>query len=68
MDQAALESLKTKYQKSLFQDLIPTNQNPDLERFVNSISMEVIAEKIALGEIGSQIGLVGWDWSEMDVA
>ena len=48
MDQGVVESLKRRYWKSLLQDIILSDENPDLVKFIISVSMTVVAEKIAL--------------------
>ena len=48
MDQGVLESLKRRYRKSLLRDIILSDEQPDLVKFIKGVNMKVVAEKVAL--------------------
>ena len=48
MDQGVLESPKRRYRKSLFRDIVLSDEQPDLLKFIKGVDMKVVAEKVAL--------------------
>ena len=48
MDQGVLESLKRRYRKSLLRDIVLSDEQPDLLKFIKGVDMKVAAEKVAL--------------------
>ena len=48
MDQGVLESLKRRYRKSLLRDILLSEEQPDIVKFIKSVNMKVVVEKIAL--------------------
>ena len=65
MDQGILESLKRHYRKSLIRDMLLSDEDLDVVKFLKAVNLQAVAEKVATAWAGISADTIRRSWGKL---